>query len=97
MKKIVTVISILCFLFTMHPLSAQNQAPPPTDYQANYMKNYEDVLGYTKKTSSKSTIHLSMLGWGVGLAIGIAILSAVIPQSKAAPSTSKNNGDSGSS
>ena len=93
MKKIVSFISILCFLLKITHLSAQDQAPPTSDYQTNYMKHYEDALGYTKKTKSSSTISMSMMGWGVGLAIGIAILSGVIPQSKHHSTT--NNGDSG--
>ena len=82
MKKIISVISILCFLLKITHLSAQDQAPPLKEYQANYMKHYEDALGYKKKTKSTSNIATSMVGWGIGLAIGIAILSGVIPQSK---------------
>ncbi len=93
MKKIVSVISILCFLLKITHLSAQDQAPPPKEYQANYMKHYEDALGYKKKTKSDSNISMSMVGWGIGLAIGIAILSGVIPQSKHVSVT--NNGDNG--
>ena len=95
MKKIVSVISILCFLLKITHLSAQDQAPPLKEYQDNYMKYYEDALGYKKKTKPTSNITTSMVGWGIGLAIGIAILSAVIPQSKHISSDDSGTGNGG--
>ncbi len=51
-------------------------------------------LGKTWQDSSNTAINLSMLGWGIGLAAGIAILSAIVHQSKGATTNNPTNASS---
>ena len=95
MKKFVCSVSILCLLLKTVAVSANDQALPANDYKTNYQKTYEHALGYSSQKKSDSTIHLSMLGWGVGLAIGIAILSGVIHQSKHESAKTPTTGGNG--
>jgi len=57
----------------------------------NEIYNYKESqrLGKTSQESSSTAVNLSMLGWGVGFAAGIAILSAIVHQSKSSTTTNQ--------
>ncbi len=79
MNKIITLF--LCFaLVCTHSLSYAN------DGDLNQYKEDTEAIYRTGSGSEEgaySAISTSMLGWGVGLAVGIAILAGVLHQSTA--------------
>ncbi|CCB89373.1 unknown protein [Simkania negevensis Z] len=92
MKKVLKVL--IAFIFATAPLhlSATDQAPSDCDYEAN--RAYKDVdcqpLGYGADQAANSTINMSMIGWGLGLALAIALVAGIIHQSAATHSSSSS-------
>ena len=74
--KVFLVVSLACFS------SAQGEEH---DDLQDYAKNTDELwrTGAGATDGSYTAISTSMIGWGVGLALGIAILAAVLHQSKA--------------
>ena len=81
MKKLASIL--LVFLTALSPMMADELS----DYQKDVDSIYRQGAG--AQDGGYSAIALSMFGWGIGLAAGIAILFAVLHQSKA--SSSHNN------
>ncbi|MBI2743484.1 MAG: hypothetical protein HYX48_06160 [Chlamydiales bacterium] len=75
MKK--SIATLLVLLLTMHPLYSTD---PLTQHQKNTDALYRQGAG--AEDGGYSAISLSMFGWGVGLVAGIAVLAAVLHQSK---------------
>lgn len=74
MKRWIAGMLIFCMASSSLPLSAESLKDWARETDAIYRQGGIDG-GYTQTYSS-------MLGWGVGLAIGIAILASVMHQSK---------------
>jgi hypothetical protein len=87
MKKVVISILILLLPCSSAPLLAGRGS------LQDFAKNTESI--YRKGAGSEdggfTAISMSMLGWGLGLAAGIAILAAVLHQSKSSTSHDNNN------
>lgn len=86
MRKSIIVMLIHCLLFSS--LARANEVNYYYDGTGKYNCETYDYkqsqrLGKTAQESSATAINLSMLGWGIGLAAGIAILAALVHQSKA--------------
>jgi hypothetical protein len=64
MKKSLTVFLVLALSMSTASISAQESNPPKHTAQRG------DAAGY----GTKDATILSMMGWGVGLAVGIALL-----------------------
>ncbi len=77
MKKWITTLVMLAFLSTSSTTIAN-------DTLEDYKKDTENIwkTGSGAHDGSSTAISASMIGWGVGLALGIAILCAVLHQSK---------------
>jgi hypothetical protein len=75
MKK--SIALLLVCLLAMHPIYSSD---PLTEHQKNTDSLYRQGAG--AQDGGFSAIGLSMFGWGIGLAAGIAILAAVLHQSK---------------
>ncbi|MFI5334728.1 MAG: hypothetical protein ACHQT8_06180 [Chlamydiales bacterium] len=75
MKKFIVIL--LIGLHCSHPLMAK-------EYMSDYGKNSDALYrqGAGAEDGAFSAIGLSMFGWGIGLAAGIAILAGVLHQSK---------------
>jgi hypothetical protein len=79
MNKILS--TLLCFALVCHFSPAH-----ANDGDLNQYKEDTDALyrtGSGAEEGAYSAISTSMLGWGVGLAVGIAILAGVLHQSTA--------------
>ncbi len=74
--KVILVISLTCFS-SVHGEKGE-------DLQ-DTAKNTDELwrTGAGAHDGSYTAVSASMIGWGVGLAIGIAVLAAVLHQSKA--------------
>lgn len=84
MKKFVSACIVLGIIST--PLFARDLA--------NYTKNTEKIYreGGGAEEGGYSAISMSMVGWGLGIAGGIALLASLLTQSKSSSghSSSKN-------
>jgi hypothetical protein len=78
MKKFITAL-----VFVSISTAAMAQGSAPAQKQTS---RRGDVAGYT----SRDATVLSMMGWGVALAVGIATLCALI-EKNAAPGSSSTN------
>ena len=79
MNKLVTAILSLALVCHSLPLSAD-------DGNLNQWKEDTEAIyrtGSGAEEGAYSAISTSMLGWGVGLAVGIGILASVLHQSTA--------------
>lgn len=74
MKRICTAITLLAL-----------SAPVFSDDLQNYKKDTESIwrTGAGAEDGTFNAIATSMLGWGVGLSVGIAVLASVLHQSTA--------------
>lgn len=82
MKK--TLLLLLLLVYTSQPLLAKDYLQEvSTETEALYRQ------GPGAEDGGFSAISLSTFGWGIGLAIGIAILCGVLHQSKAPPAGSQ--------
>ena len=79
------------------PTYANDEAFSECEYGIN--EGYEkcEPLGHGSSKASHSAVSASMVGWGLGLAIAIAIVAGVLHQSVATHSGSNSNGTSGGS
>jgi len=76
MKRYVFLMLITVFLFSSHGYSSDDLQSVKEDEQAIWE-------GSGSQDATFHAISLSMLGWGVGLAGGIALLASAIHQSTA--------------
>ena len=74
MKRLLTMLALLCLA-----------APAFSDELQNYKKDTDAIwrTGGGAEDGTFTAISTSMLGWGVGLSAGIAILASVLHQSTA--------------
>jgi hypothetical protein len=71
-------------------LSSSLKAGGFSELKMNSAQAYQPDCGTREEASTN--LGASMIGWGIGLAVGIAILSAVLHQSKAkTPTTPTTN------
>ncbi len=75
MKRWIVVLTCISITSTSLPVSAESLQDYARQTDALYRKGGIDGI-YTKTATS-------MLGWGLGLTIGIAIVAAVVHQSTA--------------
>lgn len=75
---------LICSLVIIALLSASSTTLA-SDSLDDWSKDTENLwkTGAGAHDGSSTAISASMIGWGVGLALGIAILAAVLHQSKA--------------
>ncbi len=85
MKKLVAIL--LISLHFMNPIFSSDAL---TENQQNTDALYRQGAG--AQDGGYSAIALSMIGWGVGLVAGIAILAGVLHQSKAGHSGTTSHG-----
>lgn len=73
-KSIITLLVAACFT---QPLLAK-------EYLSDHAKNTDKIYrqGAGAEDGGYTAIGLSMFGWGIGLAAGIAILAGVLHQSR---------------
>lgn len=78
MKKFITTLLILAFLTTSVPTSAGDTM------EEGWKDDTEAVwrTGAGAHDGASTAISTSIIGWGVGLALAIAIIAAVLHQSK---------------
>ena len=78
MKKFVTALLILVFLSSSSTVIAGDTI------EEGWKEDTENLwkTGAGAHDGASTAISASMIGWGVGLALGIAILAAVLHQSK---------------
>jgi len=88
MKKFLSILLALCITFSYCPIYASDSALSEYDLQANYAPEECYPLGYGSSRASSTAISTSMLAWGIGLAIVIAVVAGVIHRSTAAHSSS---------
>lgn len=88
MKKFLSIVVALCITFSYCPSYASDSALTESDLQANYEPDECYPLGYGSSKATSTAISTSMLAWGIGLAIVIAIVAGVVHRSTAAHSTS---------
>ena len=74
MKKLMTAFTLIVLSVSL-----------PADELDNYKKDTESIwrTGAGSEDGTFTAIATSMLGWGVGLSVGIAILASVLHQSTA--------------
>jgi len=97
MKKALSLVIAITLMLLSTPLQCANKAMSDREYDAN--ENYEkrEPLGYGTSKGTTSSISASMMGWGIGLAAGIAILAGIIHQSAAVHSGTTGTGTGSSS
>jgi len=98
MKKVLTVLIALSVVFLKPPVFANDEAFSECEYGAN--SGYEKCdapLGSGSNKATSATINASMVGWGLGLAIAIAIVAGVIHQSAATHGSTNSSSSSSSS
>ena len=71
-KRVVQLVLLVTILFSAAPLRSQEPPPPPRQ-----TTHRGEGAGY----STRDATVLSMMGWGVGLAVGIALLCGYLEQS----------------
>lgn len=78
MKKFITTLVILVFL------SSSSVAIAGDTIEQGWKEDTENLwkTGAGAHDGASTAISATMIGWGVGLALGIAILAAVLHQSK---------------
>jgi len=98
MKRVFTVLIALSVMLLNTPTYANDEAFSECEYGANDGYEKCEPLGHGSSKASHSAVSASMVGWGLGLAIAIAIVAGVIHQSVATHSSSNgiSNGSSSS-
>ena len=81
--KTVLIIALLSFSSSVHGRDDLQDTAKNTDKLWRAGSGAHD--------GSYTAIGTSMLGWGIGLAVGIAVLAAVLHQSKASSGSNANN------
>ncbi|MEM8727206.1 MAG: hypothetical protein AAGE99_00605 [Chlamydiota bacterium] len=97
MRKILSVAIALCItLSNTAAHAADDETFSDYEYEANegHESYAKAPLGYQSSSAANTTIGLSMVGWGLGLAVAIAVVAAVIHQSVASHSGSSSNASS---
>ena len=95
MKRVFTVLIALSVMLLNTPAYANDEAFSECEYGVNDGYEKCEPLGHGSSKASHSAVSASMVGWGLGLAIAIAIVAGVLHQSVSTHSGS--NGTSGGS
>ncbi len=97
MKRTCFFILSLFVLATCPPyLSAADKAVTKSDVEANKKEApsaSKEPLGYGASQATTNTTSMSMMGWGLGLAVVIAIVAGVIHQSNHSHHSSSSSGN----
>lgn len=88
MNKFLRLLLVLIFAFATLPLRASNEAPSQSDYEANRTYESSPPIGYGAQAATSKTISMSMIGWGLGLVLAIALIAGIAHQSSAVHSDS---------
>ncbi|QVL55095.1 MAG: hypothetical protein KFB95_07185 [Simkaniaceae bacterium] len=97
MKRVFTVLIALSVMLLNTPAYANDEAFSECEYGVNDGYEKCEPLGHGSSKASHSAVSASMVGWGLGLAIAIAIVAGVLHQSVATHSSSNGTpGDSSS-
>ena len=88
MKKLFSLITIVFTLLKV-PAHTSSEAFSESQYSANEGYEKKESFDFISVHDLQSPTGMSMLGWGIGLAAVIAILSGVIH--KSAEKTTQNN------
>ena len=98
MKRVFAVLIALSVTLLNTPAYANDEAFSECEYGVNDGYEKCEPLGHGSSKASHSAVSASMVGWGLGLAIAIAIVAGVIHQSATAHggSNSTSNGSSSS-
>ena len=82
MRRVISWMIAMAIIVSGLPLCSSQESLSSTDYHANDDQQVECApLGYGAGEATNQAINMSMLGWGLGLAIFIAILAGIIHQS----------------
>lgn len=84
MKKMLSLAIIFSMVIFHLPAYSADRALSASDYEANEGYEKDEPLGHGSRQASHSSINMSMVGWGIGLAAAIAIIAGVVHQSTAA-------------
>ena len=91
MKRVLTFLLIFVFASATLPLSGTDQAPSECDYEMNKAHEECTPIGYGADHATQTTVNMSMVGWGLGLALAIALVAGIIHQSAAVHSSSTSS------
>ncbi|MEM7175135.1 MAG: hypothetical protein AAF443_04305 [Chlamydiota bacterium] len=91
MKNVARFLTLFCMVTFFHPNLYSSQALDACDYETNEQEESCEPLGYGSDKAAYTTVSMSMIGWGLGLAAAIAILTGIISQSTSG-STSSGSG-----
>lgn len=96
MKKALSFAIAISLVLLNSPLYSASEALSDCEYDAN--EGYEkcEPIGYGSSQATSTTISMSMIGWGLGLAAAIAIIAGVIHQSASTHSSSSTDGTTSS-
>lgn len=73
----ICILLIICCIAPAYP------EDPMTQYQEDTNKLYVDTTGCAAQDGQHTAISASMVGWGLALAAGIALLAGLLHQSTA--------------
>lgn len=90
MKRVFAVFVALSVMLLNTPVYANDKAFSECEYDVNDGYEKCEPLGHGSSKASHSAVSASMVGWGLGLAIAIAIVAGVLHQSVATHSSNKS-------
>ena len=81
LKKKSFSLLLTLLLFTARTSWGSDQALSPYDYRANQGESAPQSAGYGASVAAESKVNMSMVGWGLGLAIAIGLIATFVHQS----------------
>lgn len=95
MKRVFTIFIAFAVILLKTPVYGNDKAFSEREYDTNAGHEKCEPPGHGSSKATSSAINASMVGWGLGFAIVIAIVAGVLHQSTAGHSGS-NSSDSSS-